>query len=428
MKTPRFVRAHMRELLLMLIDAATVTVLYTFCYYISRGYQLMEFDSPTRVYFIFLAFILPVYTAVLIATGVYRSLWSYAQSREYLICTMASVVAGGVFFLVTRVFIKQYILPVYFYLLTMCTVAIALVSERLAYRDYRISHRKCEKNVRRVLVVGCGDACQLLLGELKSHPECGMVPIVAVDNDPAKVGKSICGINIEGTDEDVVRLCRKYRINLIIVAIPSADNRQRANILDRCAKSGCVVKMLPRLTDFYHDNTTCIQKLRDITPEELLGRDPVTIDNCRLSAFIKGRCVMVTGGGGSIGSELCRQIAQYAPGKLVIVDIYENNAYDIQQELTRKYGDTLDLEVFIGSVRDSRRLEYVFKKYHPDIVYHAAAHKHVPLMEDSPCEAIKNNVVGTQARTAYGGFPRRGGQKQHFRHAEHRARRGKSGR
>ena len=291
MKTPRFVRAHMRELLLMLIDAATVTVLYTFCYYISRGYQLMEFDAPTRVYFIFLAVILPVYTVVLIATGVYRSLWSYAQSREYFICTMASVVAGGVFFLVTRVFIKQYILPVYFYLLTMCTIAIALVSERLAYRlwrDYRISHRKCEKSVRRVLVVGCGDACQLLLGELKSHPECGMVPVVAVDNDPAKVGKSICGINIEGTDEDVVRLCRKYRINLIIVAIPSADNRQRANILDRCAKSGCVVKMLPRLTDFYHDNTTCIQKLRDITPEELLGRDPVTIDNCRLSAFIKG--------------------------------------------------------------------------------------------------------------------------------------------
>ena len=398
MKTPRFVRAHMRELLLMLIDAATVTVLYTFCYYISRGYQLMEFDSPTRVYFIFLAFILPVYTAVLIATGVYRSLWSYAQSREYLICTMASVVAGGVFFLVTRVFITQYILPVYFYLLTMCTVAIALVSERLAYRlwrDYRISHRKCEKNVRRVLVVGCGDACQLLLGELKSHPECGMVPIVAVDNDPAKVGKSICGINIEGTDEDVVRLCRKYRINLIIVAIPSADNRQRANILDRCASSGCVVKMLPRLTDFYHDNTTCIQKLRDITPEELLGRDPVTIDNCRLSAFIKGRCIMVTGGGGSIGSELCRQIAQYAPGKLVIVDIYENNAYDIQQELTRKYGDTLDLEVFIGSVRDYDRILALMERTRPYLVIHAAAHKHVPLMEDSPAEAVKNNIFGT---------------------------------
>lgn len=398
MKTPKFIRAHLREILLMIVDALTVTALYSFCYYISRAYLFQKFDSPVRAYFMHLVVILPVYLIVLFAMGVYRSLWSYAQSREYFICTLASVFSGAIFFVISRLIYRRYTMPVYFYLLTMCTIAIALVSERLIYRiwrDYRISQNKKVKNARRVLVVGCGAACQLLLDEMKSHPECGMIPVCAVDNDPAKVGKSIGGINIEGTDEDIECLYRKYRFNLIIVAIPSADNRQRAHILDRCATTGCEVKMLPRLTDFYSDSTTCTQKLRDITPEELLGRDPVTIDNCAISAFIKGKCVMVTGGGGSIGSELCRQIAQYAPSKLVIVDIYENNAYDIQQELKRKYDDKLDLEVYIASVRDYDRMLALMERTRPYLVIHAAAHKHVPLMEDSPAEAIKNNVTGT---------------------------------
>lgn len=398
MKTPKFIKAHLRETLLVLIDAVIVTVLYSFCYYISRAYTV--FDSPIHAYLLHLAVILPVYLVVLLAMGVYRSLWSFAQSREYFICTIASMIAAAVFFLITRIIYHNYPLPLYFYLLTMCTIAIALVSERLVYRllrDYSIS-RKCHghggKNTRRVLIVGCGDACQLLLNEIKSHPESGMIPVCAVDNDAGKVGKSIGGVNIEGTDADIERLCRKHRVDLIIVAIPSANNKQRANILDKCAATGCAVKLLPRLTDFYSDNSTCIQKLRDITPEELLGREPVTIDNCRLSAFIKGRCVMVTGGG-SIGSELCRQIAAYAPSKLVIVDIYENNAYEVQQELVRKYGKDLDFEVYIGSVRDYDRMLALMKRTKPFLVVHAAAHKHVPLMEVSPAEAVKNNIFGT---------------------------------
>lgn len=398
MKTPRFIRAHLRELLLMLADALTVTALYSFCYYISRAYSFQDFDSPIRAYFLHLAVILPVYISVLFAMGVYRSLWSYAQSREYFICTIASMLSGMIFFVIARLIYRNYTMPVYFYLLTMCTVAIALVSERLLYRiwrDYRISQDKKVKGARRVLIVGCGAACQLLLDEMKSHPECGMIPICAVDNDPAKVGKSIGGINIEGTDEDIARICDKHNIDLIIVAIPSANNKQRAHILDRCATTRCEVKMLPRLTDFYSDSTTCTQKLRDITPEELLGRDPITIDNCAISAFIKGRCVMVTGGGGSIGSELCRQIAMYAPKKLIIVDIYENNAYDIQQELKGKYGDQLALEVYIASVRDYDRMLALMERTQPYLVIHAAAHKHVPLMETSPAEAVKNNITGT---------------------------------
>ncbi len=397
-RTPKFLQAHLREFLLMLIDALTVTALYTFCFYISRAYSFNKFDSPLRAYMLYLAIILPIYLLTLFALGVYRSLWSYAQSREYFICTVASMLAGCIYFLITRLTLQLYVMPGYFYLLTMCTIAIALVTERLLYRiwrDYRIAHSRHTQNAKRVLVVGCGDACRLLLSEFASHPECGMTPVCAVDNDPAKVGKSIGGINIEGTDADIEPLCKKHRIDLIIIAIPSADNSQRAHLLDRCASTGCVVKMLPRLTDFNSDSTTCIQKLRDITPEELLGRDPVMIDNCRLSAFIKGRCVMVTGGGGSIGSELCRQIASYAPSRLVIVDIYENNAYDIQQELCRRYGDTLPLEVYIASVRDYDRMLALMQRTRPYLVVHAAAHKHVPLMETSPAEAVKNNIFGT---------------------------------
>lgn len=398
MKTPRFLKAHMRELLLMLLDAVTVTVLYTLCFYISRVYDLFDFRNPLEVWGRYLIIILSVYLFVLFSGGVYRSLWSYAQSREYFICTIASMIAGMTFFLISRLIFQAEILPFYFYLLTMCTIAIALVSERLIYRvwrDYCISQNKKSENAKRVLVVGCGDACQLLLNEIAMHPDCGMLPVVAVDNDAQKVGKTICGVNIEGTDADIGQLCKKHSIDLIIVAIPSADNRQRAAILDKCASSGCEVKMLPRLTDFYSDNSTCIQKLRDITPEELLGREPVNIDNCRLSAFLKDKCVMVTGGGGSIGSELCRQIAAYAPSRLVIVDIYENNAYDIQQELLRKYHKSLDLEVYIASVRDYDRMLALMNRVHPDLVIHAAAHKHVPLMETSPAEAVKNNIFGT---------------------------------
>ncbi len=394
----KFMKAHLRETLLMLLDAATVAVLYSICFYISRAYSFLGQYDPVKVWLAFFAVILPIYIVVLFAYGVYRSLWRYAQSREYFTCTMASILAGLLFFIVTRGFLPQYTLPFYFYVLVICTVAIALVAERMVYRiwcDYSKSKALLKKNVKRVLIVGCGDACQLLLSEIALHPECGLLPVTAVDNDASKVGKNIGTVHIEGTDKDIPALCKKHNVNLIILAIPSADNIQRAALLDKCACTGCEIKMLPRLTDFYSDSTTCIQKLRDITPEELLGREPISLDNHRLSEFFKNKCVMVTGGGGSIGSELCRQIASYGPAKLVIVDIYENNAYDIQQELCRTYGSDLNLEVYIASVRDYDRMLALMNRVHPDFLIHAAAHKHVPLMEVSPAEAVKNNIFGT---------------------------------
>ena len=190
----------------------------------------------------------------------------------------------------------------------------------------------------------------------------------------------------------------KYDIDKIYIAIPSASKENKRDILNICSETNCVLKNLP---DFYQYANTDINigSLRDVSVEDLLGREPLRTDMSDVFEMIKGKTILVTGGGGSIGSELCRQIAAHQPERLIIFDIYENNAYAIQQELREKYPE-MELTVLIGSVRDSRRLEYVFKKYHPDIVYHAAAHKHVPLMEDSPCEAIKNNVVGTY-KTAY---------------------------
>lgn len=252
-----------------------------------------------------------------------------------------------------------------------------------------------QKALQNTLIVGCGHACLLLLAELKYHPEYRIKPVVAVDSDPAKKGRSIGGIAIEGSDEDIPALCKKHNIRLIIVAIPSADNKQRAHILENCKDIDVEIKMLPRLADFYATQSGVVEKLRDFTMDELLGRDPIEVNHEEVSAFIKGKTVLVTGGGGSIGSELCRQIASNSPKKLIIVDIYENNAYDIQQELRFKYGKNLDFSTIIASVRDYDRIKSILSEYKPDIVIHAAAHKHVPLMEVSPQEAIKNNVFGT---------------------------------
>jgi FlaA1/EpsC-like NDP-sugar epimerase len=235
----------------------------------------------------------------------------------------------------------------------------------------------------------------MLLNEIKHHPERGIIPVVAVDKNEALIGRSIAGLRIEGTDDDIKYLCGKYDIELIIIAIPSANNVHRSKLLEKCEGVNAEVKMLPRVTDFAQDRSNVVDKIRDFTMEEVLGREPINIDHEEINNYFCGKTVLVTGGGGSIGSELCRQIAYAKPKRLIIVDIYENNAYDIQQELLYKYHKSLDLVTIIASVRDADRIKNIMATYKPEIVIHAAAHKHVPLMEFSPQEAIKNNVFGT---------------------------------
>ncbi|MEG2435577.1 MAG: nucleoside-diphosphate sugar epimerase/dehydratase, partial [Ruthenibacterium sp.] len=253
---------------------------------------------------------------------------------------------------------------------------------------------KNPKNRRRVLIIGAGDAASTLLHELFKNTSPDMTIICCVDDAPEKVGRSIMGIEIMGTTEDIPELVERCEIETILLAIPTVDEENKKRILSICNKTKCNLRILPDIVKLIADGKDLLSRVRDVRVEDVLGRDEIELTNLS-SGLIRGKTVMVTGGGGSIGSELCRQIVLCNPKLLIIVDIYENNAYSIQQELRRQYGDKLELEVRIASVRDSKKVDALFDRFRPNVVFHAAAHKHVPLMEDSPEEAVKNNVFGT---------------------------------
>ncbi|MBR2132711.1 MAG: polysaccharide biosynthesis protein, partial [Oscillospiraceae bacterium] len=337
----------------------------------------------------------------MIYTGVYRNLWQYSQPLEYFRMVVMLFGVGVIWFVLNRAVFAYlgYVLPFYFYVLVVALLIIYFSCSRFVLRwlyDFVFNRHKQKVGAgRATLIVGAGSACTTLLAEIQNTEQCGIRPVVAVDSDPAKHGRSILGVPIAGDASMIPDLCEKHKIDLIIIAIPSATNRRRAELIRECAKTGLEVKTLPRVHDFEKEDRSFLQKLREITPDELLGREPVVLDNPKVAAFTHDKTVLITGGGGSIGSELCRQIAQTKPRKLIIVDIYENNAYDIQQELLRAHGNELNLSVIIASVRDYDRLLDIFIREKPDLCIHAAAHKHVPLMETSPGEAVKNNIFGT---------------------------------
>lgn len=246
---------------------------------------------------------------------------------------------------------------------------------------------------KRVMVVGADKSGATLIAEMQSSDKTDFVPVCAIDDDPEKIGKSVCGVKVVGSTYEIKKYAKKYSVNEIHVTMPSVDKRRLSKIIARCNDAGCPVKILPGLYQLA-DGQVSVSSMREVDIQDLLGRDPVTVDINEIIGYIEDKTVLVTGGGGSIGSELCRQIASHNPKRLIILDIYENNAYNIEQELKRKLRN-LDLVTLIASVRDYGKMKDVFAKYRPQIVFHAAAHKHVPLMETSPNEAVKNNVFGT---------------------------------
>ena len=248
------------------------------------------------------------------------------------------------------------------------------------------------------MLIGAGFAGQMILRDMHGAKEVQELVCCIIDDDANKWGRYIDGVPIVGGRNDILFNVKKYRIEKIYLAIPSASAIERRDILDICKETVCELKNLPGMYQFVNGKVK-VSAMQDVSVEDLLGREPIDVQTEEIYSFISGKVILVTGGGGSIGSELCRQIAKNNPKQLIVFDIYENNAYAIQLELRDKYPQ-LNLELLIGSVRDSRRINQVFEKYKPDVVYHAAAHKHVPLMEDSPCESIKNNVIGTY-KTAY---------------------------
>ena len=339
--------------------------------------------------------------------GAYSKLWRYFNAKDYLSCVYG--IATGVFAASVFVYVIRGNLPVLYAVLHGVTAIIGVCLFRFAFKQTFVELISCGRNEAKknklTMIVGGGRAAKMLLGEIFQAHECPnqtevpYLPVCVIDDDTSKIGTKLRGVPIVGTTSEIKKYVEQMHIEQIIFAIPSCLEDERKRILDICAKTDVPVKVIPFISDLIFENTdskqTLLNQIHDIKVEDLLGREPIKFDNADIRNFIRGKVCMVTGGGGSIGSELVRQIAKYMPKQIIIVDIYENNAYDIQQELRMEYGSDLDLVTLIASVRDYFRMNQIFDKYHPDIVFHAAAHKHVPLMEDSPMEAIKNNVIGT---------------------------------
>ena len=344
--------------------------------------------------------------------GAYNKLWRYFNLRDYLSCIkgimFGNLVACFLFYFLTEhIYIEFAIATALLATLSVCLFRYMFKGTFITLVNVGIS----QGQKKRTMIIGAGDACRVLLREirrLEQPTESGAVgaaenytiyPVCLIDDDRYKIGKYVDGILVAGGTSDIVKLARLEHIEQIIFAIPSCPPKDRAVILDLCSKTNLPVKVLPFVGSLQDVNeaekSNYIAQIRDIKVEDLLGREPIKFDNSEIRGFIEGKVCMVTGGGGSIGSELVRQIAKYDPKQVIIVDIYENNAYEIQQELVMEYGNSLNLVTIIASVRDYFRMNQIFKKYKPEVVFHAAAHKHVPLMENNPMEAIKNNVVGT---------------------------------
>ncbi len=326
----------------------------------------------------------------------YHSLWAYAGETELQNVVISCVISGVMnalglqFFRVGRQPVPQS----YYFLYTFLLITFIFVS-RFSYRFVRNVKHKSEnrKNSTSVMVIGAGEAGNVIIKEIVNSNFSTMVIRCIIDDDRGKWGHYIQGIRVVGGRDKIIECADLYDIDEIVVAIPSLSRSELRKLLDLCKETNCKLRSLPGVYQLVNGEVN-VSKLRDVEVEDLLGRDPIAVDLDQIAGYVSGKTVLVTGGGGSIGSELCRQIANHKPGKLIILDIYENNVYELQQELKRKHPD-MDLEVLIASVRNTNRINKIFEKYRPDIVYHAAAHKHVPLMEDSPGEAIKNNVFGT---------------------------------
>lgn len=327
----------------------------------------------------------------------YDSLWKCGGEKEvasiFTACFCAIFPAATL-----AVLAKQAINPA-FYIVNVMVIIVGMVSLRISYRTMRRIVMKTElrqnaSDSQRVLIVGAGEAGNMIVRELFKRPELKKMPVGVVDDDKNKQGKCVYDVPVLGTIDDVEHIVKNHCIDEIIICIANINPKRKREIINICKKTDAKIKTIPGIYEII-DEKVNITKFRDVQIEDLLGREPIKMNLDDMNGIIKDKIIMVTGGGGSIGSELCRQIVKYEPKQLVLIDIYENNAYDIQQEIKRHFPE-IDLKVLIASVRDEHKMEKIFEQYKPEIVFHAAAHKHVPLMEDSPCEAIKNNVFGTQ--------------------------------
>ena len=393
---------HTKDAFLMIYDVMAATGAYFFALWFRFDCQYTEI--PDEYLASWLRFV-PIYAItsviVLVIFKLYRSIWEFAGFDELKRVVLASGVLGVFHTVAITILFRR--MPISYYVIGTVLQFLLLTFVRFSYRFVSMERRKNERlslalMTSRVMLIGAGSAGQMILRDLQNSKDATEYVCCIIDDDKKKQGRLLEGVPIVGGREDILLNVKKYKVEKIYLTMPGATAEQRRDILNICKETTCQLKSLPSIAEMVSADVG-MHTMREVAVEDLLGRDPVKVNMDEIYRFVADKVILVTGGGGSIGSELCRQIAQHHPKQLIVFDIYENNAHAIGLELQDMY-PKLNLEVLIGSVRDSRRLDQVFSKYQPDVVYHAAAHKHVPLMEDSPCESIKNNAIGTY-KTAY---------------------------
>ena len=393
-------------LYMMIYDVIAVNASYLLALWLRYDCNFFSINEPLYEAWIRMSPIYAVFCLILFSSmRLYKSMWRFASYNELSRVTLASLIASAFHTVgVTLMFLwipSDYRrMPYSYYLMGPVLQLFLVLGIRFSYRFLIFERIKRDRSrtASRVMLIGAGSSGQLLLRDLNSARELDDRVCCIIDDNPNKWGRYMNGVPIVGGRDDILHNVKKYRIDKIFLAIPRASMEDRRDILNICSETQCELRNLPAMYQLANGEVT-VGSMKKVEVEDLLGRDAIKVNMDEIFDFLSGKVILVTGGGGSIGSELCRQIAKHSPKQLIIFDVYENNAYSIQLELRDKYPD-LNLEVLIGSVRDTSRLDYVFRTYRPDVVYHAAAHKHVPLMEDSPCESIKNNAIGTY-KTAY---------------------------
>jgi FlaA1/EpsC-like NDP-sugar epimerase len=382
-----------KRLILLVFDIILINLAYVTAFYFRFPLGIPEeYVSRYTSSGLIITFI---YIACFSLFKLYESLWSYASIGEFMLSVEGCAVASILVILYGLAFHRH--IPYGVSILAGIFSVIYVVGFRVSFRVYRRIVIQLgsldKKSYKRVMVIGAGSAGSMIIREMVRKPEMKYNPVALIDDSEYKKGTLVSGVRVLGGREDIETIAKEKAVEEIIIAIPSLNVSQKKELIDIAKNTGCKVKIVPGMYEILEGKVT-LKQIREVQVEDLLGREPIKLDNEGISDYIDGKTVLVTGGGGSIGSELCRQIVRFNPKQLLILDIYENNAYDLQNELNNAY-PWLNLKLIIASIRDKKRLENIFQEFRPEVVFHAAAHKHVPLMEENPSEAIENNVFGT---------------------------------